>query len=374
MRARFLFLTAALSMFIATHLFADCSWVPITSTTRMYTDDCTKVGVGTTTDPTDVLQVKGNNAYVRVDDTVASGRVTIYGADTLMSSTSSANTATNTGAAHRLDFGWSGFQVYTSPGTSVDSTRTWNPLMTILGTRTTHFAPENLNTLQLSSGNFTSKGRIQNASNLAFELSVNSEYNGSSFVLDNTSYPGWFMELNSGSDRIEFWRVPAGDYNHDDEELLLRLDNDGDLAVAGSVSAYGLDLAEWVDASADMPPGTVVILNRATTNEVMPSSKAYDTAVAGVVAEKPGVILGTAGVSKEMIATVGRVKVRVDATKGAIEVGDLLVTSGKPGTAMLSRPIDVGGVEIHRPGTIIGKALEPLTAGEGEILVLLSLQ
>jgi hypothetical protein len=31
-------------------------------------------------------------------------------------------------------------------------------------------------------------------------------------------------------------------------------------------------------------------------------------------------------------------------------------------------------VAIHRPGTIIGKALEPLEGGVGEILVLLSLQ
>jgi hypothetical protein len=31
-------------------------------------------------------------------------------------------------------------------------------------------------------------------------------------------------------------------------------------------------------------------------------------------------------------------------------------------------------VPIHRPGTLLGKALEPLGAGQGEILVLLMLQ
>jgi hypothetical protein len=41
---------------------------------------------------------------------------------------------------------------------------------------------------------------------------------------------------------------------------------------------------------------------------------------------------------------------------------------------MKSMPVDLGGVAIHRPGTIIGKALEPLEKGTGEILVLLSLQ
>ena len=41
---------------------------------------------------------------------------------------------------------------------------------------------------------------------------------------------------------------------------------------------------------------------------------------------------------------------------------------------MKSEPVDVAGIQMHRPGTIVGKALEPLLGGEGEILVLLSLQ
>ena len=39
-----------------------------------------------------------------------------------------------------------------------------------------------------------------------------------------------------------------------------------------------------------------------------------------------------------------------------------------------SVPVELGGLRIHRPGTLIGKALEPLAQGTGEILVLLSLQ
>jgi hypothetical protein len=41
---------------------------------------------------------------------------------------------------------------------------------------------------------------------------------------------------------------------------------------------------------------------------------------------------------------------------------------------MKSQPIEIGGRRMHAPGTIIGKALEPLAGGTGEILVLLSLQ
>lgn len=37
-------------------------------------------------------------------------------------------------------------------------------------------------------------------------------------------------------------------------------------------------------------------------------------------------------------------------------------------------PVEFAGRKMHMPGTIIGKALEPLESGKGEILVLLSLQ
>jgi hypothetical protein len=148
----------------------------------------------------------------------------------------------------------------------------------------------------------------------------------------------------------------------------------GDVTVGGVIYAKYQDVAEWVPSEGAMPAGTVVILNRLKTNAVTPSTKAYDTAVAGVVSDQPGVLLGVGGENKAKIATTGRVKVRVDARTHAVHIGDLLVTSDIPGTAMLSEPLDLGGVKIHRPGTLIGKALEPLASGEGEILVLLSLQ
>jgi hypothetical protein len=116
------------------------------------------------------------------------------------------------------------------------------------------------------------------------------------------------------------------------------------------------------------------VLDTGKSNHVVASDVAYDTKVAGVVSAEPGVILGVPGDDKVKVATTGRVKVKVDATGGAIRVGDLLVTSGVEGVAMKSAPVDLGGVKIHRPGTIIGKALEPLAGGVGEILVLLSLQ
>jgi hypothetical protein len=153
----------------------------------------------------------------------------------------------------------------------------------------------------------------------------------------------------------------------------------GNLTVAGTVTAGTIyanyqDLAEWVPAAESMPAGTVVVISDESKNTVTASTRAYDTGVAGVVSASPGLLLGTASDSKAKIATTGRVNVRVDASRGPVRMGDLLVTSDRPGMAMKSEPLDVGGVKMHRPGTLIGKALEPLAGGEGEILVLLSLQ
>lgn len=153
----------------------------------------------------------------------------------------------------------------------------------------------------------------------------------------------------------------------------------GDINATGAITGTNVaatyqDVAEWVPATNQLEAGTVVILNPEKNNEVMASNGEYDTTVAGVVSAQPGLILGIAGATKEMVATTGRVKVRVDATAAPIAIGDLLVTSSKPGMAMKSQPMQMNGRNFHQPGTIIGKALEPLKAGEGEILVLLSMQ
>lgn len=148
----------------------------------------------------------------------------------------------------------------------------------------------------------------------------------------------------------------------------------GDIVATGNIAAKYQDVAEWVPALHVLPAGTVVVLNPTKSNQVMASSKTYDTHVAGVVSAQPGLVLGERGVDKVMVATTGRVRVKVDARRAPIHIGDLLVTSGEEGMAMRSEPLNLGGTQIHRPGTLIGKALEPLESGVGEILVLLSLQ
>jgi len=65
---------------------------------------------------------------------------------------------------------------------------------------------------------------------------------------------------------------------------------------------------------------------------------------------------------------VGIVPCKVTAENGAIQVGDLLVTSSIRGHAMR------GTDRSRMLGAVVGKALEPLPKGTGVIQVLVTLQ
>ncbi|HID07528.1 MAG TPA: hypothetical protein EYP10_10345 [Armatimonadetes bacterium] len=68
------------------------------------------------------------------------------------------------------------------------------------------------------------------------------------------------------------------------------------------------------------------------------------------------------------------VSVKADAGFAPIKRGDLLTTSPTTGHAMKAQPVDLSGVEIYRPGTLIGKAMEPLDSGTGMIEAFVTLQ
>ena len=70
----------------------------------------------------------------------------------------------------------------------------------------------------------------------------------------------------------------------------------------------------------------------------------------------------------ENVALSGRVYVQADATFGAIKPGDLLTTSDTPGRAMKASDRE------RAPGAVLGKAMSGLEEGQGEVLVLVTLQ
>jgi len=127
------------------------------------------------------------------------------------------------------------------------------------------------------------------------------------------------------------------------------------------------DIAEWVAVSEVVGPGDVLELDPQRTATYRRSSRLCSPLIAGVVSTKPGVVLAGAGAEGEaLLALVGIVPVKVTDEGGPIQPGDLLVTSSTPGHAM----------RWAGPApclcSMVGKALEPMTAEKGVILVLLT--
>jgi hypothetical protein len=148
----------------------------------------------------------------------------------------------------------------------------------------------------------------------------------------------------------------------------------GNLEVAGDIILANADCAEDFDVADPtlIEPGTVMVLGE--EGKLKQSQTAYDKKVAGVISGagtyKPGLILDKQEFSKNRmpIALMGKVYCKVDASYGAIEVGDLLTTSTTPGHAMKADN------SLKAFGTVIGKALRPLAEGQGLIPVLVALQ
>jgi hypothetical protein len=232
----------------------------------------------------------------------------------------------------------------------------------------------------------SSKLHIVDNGNIAFKLQSNTAAAEADLISNAANGGSWAIGTgwsSVGIDRLYLYDNKAGatrlvidsagNIGIGTTNPTKRLTVSGDIEVSGNINAKYQDVAEWVTSRQKLTPGTVVILDPQKPNQVITSTEAYDTRVAGVISEQPGLLLGEGGPDKVKVATTGRVRVKVDASRGAIKIGDLLVTSDVLGVAMKSEPINFQGRMIHCPGTIIGKALEPLENGRGEILVLLGL-
>ena len=106
--------------------------------------------------------------------------------------------------------------------------------------------------------------------------------------------------------------------------------------------------------------GSVVVIDEKHPGRLKRSTNAYDRRVAGIVSGangvNPGIALHQDGVMEggQDVALSGRVYVEADASTGAIEPGDLLTTSHRPGHAM--KVTD----HARAQGAVIGKAMSPL--------------
>jgi hypothetical protein len=178
------------------------------------------------------------------------------------------------------------------------------------------------------------------------------------------------------------------------QEVEFLVKRNGDVLADGSFTGPA-DFAEMMTVAGgpdQVEPGDVLVID--PNGQLTPAATPYATNLAGVYSARPGFVgttkiaerglemyeqVYTADVNKFAqgqvpVALIGIVPVKVTASNGAIQPGDLLTTSGVPGYAMKAEPVESNGVEIYPTGAILGKALEPLAAGNGVIKVLVTLR
>ena len=140
----------------------------------------------------------------------------------------------------------------------------------------------------------------------------------------------------------------------------------------------GSDLAESFEINADreLKPGMLVSIDPENPGRLKLASSEYDRKVAGIISGanniKTGLLInqeGTVANGEFPVALAGRVYCYVDASKNAVEPGDLLTTSNTPGYAMKVEDFKKAN------GSSIGKAMTSLKREEkGLILVLVTLK
>ncbi len=159
------------------------------------------------------------------------------------------------------------------------------------------------------------------------------------------------------------------------------------------------DLAEYIyDNNRETEAADVVVADENGKENIVKSTKPYQSSVVGIVSTDPHLLMGTElvldeesgedieGVSAAKLALAGRVPCKVTDENGSIKPGDMLTSSSTPGHAMKWTLIDVTKAKDFeelktmmaenekRRNAVIGKALESHISGTGKIIVLVSLQ
>jgi hypothetical protein len=190
---------------------------------------------------------------------------------------------------------------------------------------------------------------------------------------ESNSGPGLVAQTIQGANVIEAFRI---------NQRVFAVTQTGAVLADGPFTGPA-DFGEMLPlaAAAECEPGDVLMIGPDGTMERADTCNA--TNVAGVYSTRPGFLgdmrhpsldtdaASTSGGRWVPVAMTGVVPVKVTAEDGAIRPGDLLTASCVPGHARRAEPVTIEGAEIYRPGTLLGKALQPLESGTGTINVLL---
>ncbi len=163
---------------------------------------------------------------------------------------------------------------------------------------------------------------------------------------------------SSTSDILQAWNQAA---------VRFRISTAGEVYAHGAFHPNGVDYSDRLPAAAGLEPGDVVVIG--DDGLLHRSTMKNETDVAGVYSTKPGVVGQREDEQRVAIpvALAGVIPVKATFENGAIHAGDLLVSSSTPGRAMRA-PKD------PQPGTVVGKAMQRLEAGAGEIEMLVMLR
>ncbi len=179
-------------------------------------------------------------------------------------------------------------------------------------------------------------------------------------ISNTANQPGLRIDSSNGQNALEIYNTQGG------QNLIFRVERTtGNVYADGSFQGGGADVAERIDATEALEPGDVVEIDPDNPGKFRKAREAISTRVAGVISTAPGVVLGNTDAlgtdMRPILALAGRVPVKATAKFGAIQVGDLLVSSPIPGYAMKCPEAN------KCIGAVIGKALEPLSEGTGLI-------